>query len=759
MKSKSRSSLPVYALVLFLFLSCAGPGVAAADATQPGYIVVGVVPVAQFDAYYAFSTVPTKVSFVDHSLGSTPMSWQWDFGDGSNSTEQNPEHTYLRRGTYTVSLTATNAYGTSTATKKNYITIGMEPKADFSASPLTGDSPLTVKFTDKSLGQVTQWQWDFGDGKGSSDQSPAHTYWSGGTYNVILTVSNDYGSSDITKTGYITVIGDLKSAFTADPASGKAPLTVRFTDRSIGSPTAWAWDFGDGTNSTDQNPVHVFTRTGTFDVTLTVTRGGIGDKSSQTLNVGDVPVADFNSSTRSGNVGQQIRFTDTTANNPTEWWWDFGDTATSDARNPSHAYQLKGIYTVTLTAKNANGADAERKQDYINIGIAPVADFVPVIIPYQKNTIPLQVQFVDQSMNVPTSWTWDFGDGQISNEQNPRHSYVNEGTYTVRLTVKNTFGEDTKVQNGLIEVSRSPAVDFVADKTTVGVGGRVTFSDLSSNSPTSWVWDFGDGSTGTGPNPDHVYRTTGVYDVTLTASNPDLTNSRTRNKYITVINIPRAGFTADRTQGGTPLGVQFLDQSAGAPTSWQWDFGDGTTSMETSPSHQYTAPGSFTVTLKVSNANGQDTTVKKDYIVTTPAPVADFRADRQAGKAPFVVRFTDLSKGSPTAWLWDFGDGTGSKEQNPSHIYMNEGTYVVKLTVSNQYGSDSIVMTGNKSAASPASGTIPSPVAESTGTVPTEQTQRPVTQSPSATRSPLSPCVVIIAAMAGLLGAARAGRE
>jgi len=737
------------AALLYLLLSLAGPG-AGADTLQPGMIVVGVVPVAQFDAFYAFSTVPTKVMFVDNSLGSTPMTWEWDFGDGTTSDEQNPAHTYLRRGTYTVSLTAKNAYGTSTATKKNYITIGMEPKADFSGSPGSGDAPLTVKFTDQSLGQVTTWVWDFGDGKGSSEQSPVHTYWSGGEYNVILTASNDYGSSDITKTHYIRVIGDLKAAFVADPSSGKAPLTVKFTDRSIGTPATWAWDFGDGSSSTEQNPAHVFSRVGTYDVRLTVTRGGIGDSSTQIINVGGVPISDFNGTPRSGNVGEQIRFLDLTENNPTEWSWDFGDTATSDAQNPSHAYQLKGVYTVSLTAKNSNGADTEKKQSYINIGIGPVADFVPVIIPYQKNSVPLQVQFVDQSANVPTSWEWDFGDGQTSGAQNPKHTYVSEGTYTVTLKVRNNFGEDTKVCSNLVEVSKSAAVDFVADMTTVGVGRRVTFTDTSLSTPTSWVWDFGDGSTGTGAKPDHVYRTTGVYDVTLTASNPDMTNSRTKNQYITVLNIPRADFTADKTQGGAPLNVNFIDQSTGAPTSWRWDFGDKATSTEKNPVHEYTMPGSFTVTLKVSNANGQDSITKADLIVTTPAPVADFKADRQSGKAPFVVRFTDLSKGNPTSWSWDFGDGTGSDEQNPSHIYMNEGAYDVHLTVSNQYGSDSVFMKDTSSA------TVTRAPAQTQAAVVTsaaevEVTGTPATTAPVTTKSPLSPGIAVFAALGGLL--------
>ena len=141
---------------------------------------------------------------------------------------------------------------------------------------------------------------------------------------------------------------------------------------------------------------------------------------------------------------EQIRFTDMTKNGPTEWYWDFGDTAVSTERNPSHSYQIKGIYTVSLSAKNANGEDEETKQEYINIGIGPRAEFIPVMDPYQKTKVPLEVRFIDQSGNIPDSWLWDFGDGQTSTEQHPRHLYMSEGVYTVGLTVKNTFGQDTK---------------------------------------------------------------------------------------------------------------------------------------------------------------------------------------------------------------------------------------------------------------------------------------------------------------------------
>ena len=193
--------------------------------------------------------------FVDNSLGSTPMTWEWDFGDGTTSSRAEPgPHVSPARDVYGLPDREEHVRHQHGNQEELYHHRHGAKSRFFRQAPLTGDAPLTVKFTDQSLGQVTKWNWDFGDGKGSSEQSPVHTYWSGGDYNVILTVSNEYGSSDITKTHYIRVIGDLKSVFSADPASGKAPLTVKFTDRSIGTPATWSWDFGDGTNSTLTEP-------------------------------------------------------------------------------------------------------------------------------------------------------------------------------------------------------------------------------------------------------------------------------------------------------------------------------------------------------------------------------------------------------------------------------------------------------------------------------------------------------------------------
>lgn len=746
----------LYAGLIVLFLALAIPGASAADTAKAGYITVGIAPVAQFDAHYAFTTIPTKVEFVDTSLGSKPMTWEWDFGDGVTSTEQNPSHTYLSRGTYTVKLTVKNAYGTSTAIKTDYISVGMPPKAAFVGSPTSGGAPMTVAFTDQSTGQVNHWTWDFGDGQRSNEQNPVHTYWTAGNYNVILTVSNEFGISDAMRNQYITVSGDLAAKFDAFPSSGKAPLATRFTDRSTGSPTAWSWEFGDGMTSNQQHPSHTFMTAGSYDVKLTITRGTETASTTQVINVGGVPDADFVGSPLQVNPNENVQFTDKSGHAPTAWSWDFGDTATSTVQNPSHSYQVKGIYTVALTARNENGKDTETKKGYVNVGMPPKADFRPVATPYAQYAVPKTVQFVDQSTNMPTSWSWDFGDGATSTEQMPTHVYMKEGTYTVTLTVKNNFGSDTVIKKDLITVGGGAAVDFVADKTTVGVGRVVSFTDLSTSNPTNWVWDFGDGTTGTGPNPDHVYRATGVYDVTLTASNPSLTNTRTKNQYITVLSIPRADFVADRTKGGAPMAVAFTDKSTNAPTAWKWDFGDGASSTEQNPTHTYTSLGVYSVTLTASNKDGADTTTKVNYISTTLAPVAEFKANRQVGKAPFIVEFTDLSSNNPTSWSWDFGDGTSSTEQNPRHIYLHEGSYDVSLTVANQYGADSIYKTGTSA---PVSAVV---TTEAPAAAATEKPAAVATEQPAAkptTQAPLSAAVPLLAAVIALIGAVFVSRK
>ncbi len=151
---------------------------------------------------------------------------------------------------------------------------------------------------------------------------------------------------------------------------------------------------------------------------------------------------------------------------------------------------------------------------------------------------------------------------------------------------------------------------------------------------------------------------------------------------------PAAAFTATPTAGLAPLTVQFTDLSGGRPTSWHWDFGDGTSSTTQNPQHTYTTPGTYTVTLTATNEYGSDTETKTDYITVYGPVTAQFTANVTGGTAPLAVQFTDLSTGGPTSWLWDFGDGNTSTAQNPQHTYTTAGLYTVTLTASHPYDSD-----------------------------------------------------------------------
>jgi PKD repeat protein len=194
-------------------------------------------PVADFSGSPTSGTAPLTVAFSDRSTG-LPRSWTWDFGDGTGSTSQNPSHTYNTAGTYTVTLTASNAAGSDTETKAGYITVGAStapPVADFTASPRSGTAPLAVSFTDLSTGSPTSWAWSFGDGTTATTQNPTHTYSASGTYTVSLTVTSGNGTDSETKAGYITV-GSAGTPLTFTPVADarveQANPTLNFGDHT-----------------------------------------------------------------------------------------------------------------------------------------------------------------------------------------------------------------------------------------------------------------------------------------------------------------------------------------------------------------------------------------------------------------------------------------------------------------------------------------------------------------------------------------------
>jgi PKD repeat protein len=239
--------------------------------TKTDYIVAN----PDFSADATSGIAPVAIRFTDTTPNSQ-TGWHWDFGDGTTSTEKNPVHLYQNGGNYTVTLTATSPYGTTSVTKDAYIHLAGKPVADFTSTPQVGTVPFDVTFTDTSTGGAALgYYWQFGDGSFSTMQNPVHTYTHEGVYTVQLAVFNQYGVTNTSKIACVVATLPTPIAdFTAESTAGAAPLQVRFSDCSLNQPGSWFWQFGDGSSSTEQNPVHLYTTAGTYTVSLMVRNSG-----------------------------------------------------------------------------------------------------------------------------------------------------------------------------------------------------------------------------------------------------------------------------------------------------------------------------------------------------------------------------------------------------------------------------------------------------------------------------------------------------
>jgi len=248
------------------------------------------------------------------------------------------------------------------------------------------------------------------------------------------------------------------------------------------------------------------------------------------------PLAAFHYAPSGGSVPLTVQFYDDTIvdpTTPTYWLWDFGDGWGSSAQNPTHTYTEGGDFTVILEASNAYGFNQFERWVYAYVDEdAPSADFYA---DPTTGTVPLTVQFYDESSETATSWSWEFGDGFTSTSQNPTHTYNSGiGTYTVTLTVTNDAGEDTETKTGYITVADTPAFTVSASPSTGTVPLAISFYAVqtSSTTITSWSWTFGDGNTSTEQNPTHTYAVPGTYTVTCTGSHAYGSTLVTRTEYI-----------------------------------------------------------------------------------------------------------------------------------------------------------------------------------------------------------------------------------
>ena len=640
-------------------------------------------PQAGFTANQTIGCVPLTVQFTNSSSGA--VTYYWDLGNGNTSSLTNPVNVYTTPGTYTVSLIASDANGVNdTVVSTNLIVVANKPVADFSASDSTACPGVNQITFQNYSGPGSTYLWDFGDGTISNQSNPTHSYSQSGLFSVSLVVTNALGCSQTkTKTGFITIYPKPTAAISVNKTIGcDTSQEFHFTG-SPASAVSWLWNFGDGTYSAQPSPRHKFTGTSFYHVTLLVTDGhGCQDTTdaATTIQVMNNNWATFSASEDSGCAPFACKFFQNYSGSSS--FWDFGDGTTELAINPSHTYALPGTYSVSVIVTHINGCiDTTFHSNLVAVGIEPVADFTV------GNTLgcsPYTANFTNLSSNHSVS-SWNFGDGGTSSQNNPSYTYINPGNYPVSLTCSNAYGcSSTLVKTNLINVA-SPQALFSATTRTGCPPLNVTFTNSSFGGSPAYLWDFGDGHTSTQAVPTHTFAATGNYTVTLTATDSTgCTSTLTKQAYIQVTD-PSAGYVAPPTTTGcAPYTTSFTDGTAGA-VSWLWNFGDGTTSILQSPTHTYTTPGFYTVSLTTQSASGG-----------CASNITNFSTyDIQGGFAaftdtfdqcpPYDVQFFDSSSNA-VSWFWQFGDGTSSSLQNPTHTYVLPGYHTISLVVTTASG-------------------------------------------------------------------------
>ena len=639
---------------------------------------------------------PLSITFTDTTTnGGIPLnitSMLWDFGDGKNTvwnygdnnvTNKNPTHVYLTGGNYSVILTETNSTSSSP-----YIVTGNNTSAatqinvgsvipNFTANVTSGSPPLTVKFTDSSIASnaaIMQLQWTFDENGEETEATDAggsivHTFTTNGNHSVRLSaVATVNGTSDDAtnttfKQNYIQVasVNNPIPRFNASVTNGTIPLFVHFADTSIGSPTKWLWDFGDGYGATVKDPSHTYNQTGTFGVSLEIQNAtGVGKVVNYTfINVGVAPIgqqleANFTAIPLFGQIPLLVRFNDTTKFNTTtgattSWSWNFGDGNTSTLQNPAYTYYTVGFYNVSLKVTDALGnINTTTKLYYITAGNATVVPHGQQLeagftaIPLSGN-VPLSVQFSDTSKynataGAPISWIWEFGNGNTSTLQNPQYIYEASGLYNVSLTVTD---------------------------------------------------DNGNMNTTTKPN---------YINVMSGAVNPPVVTP-TNNTSTDLVEI--CDFWACETSGAAPFGTTFFSKVAGSENirSWKWIFeppgDDYLSSHPIAAGHTFKTPGVFDITLQITDTNGNVASMTKlGYITVTGGSSGMCGAKAAPATTCFAVCATENSKVSfvsntvvqPQSCTWNFGDGKGTHEATPTHTYNNAGDYKVTLTIKDDRG-------------------------------------------------------------------------
>lgn len=667
-------------------------------ATSSGCVDTLAVPITVAPAVNALFThdaetgcAPMDVHFTNHSTGAG--SFQWNFGDGTTSTDVDPQHTYVNTTlflqSYTVHLVASSPAGCADSAST---TIVVYPTPDFAfvAAPDSGCSPLNVTFP-SVVGAVT-YQWDFGDGTYGTGPSPVHTYLNTTdsivVYPVTMVGANAFGCTDTTS-AQITVFPDPVAQMTVGTTTGCHPLTVELVNTSTGA-DQFTWTYGDGQSATIGDSVHTHTwfnyggvGPATYPVSLTATTVH-GCTSTATMQVEVFPaVTAAFLAPDSGCAPLTVPFVNMSTGAVSHQWY-FGDGMFSAATAPVHTYDNQALdnitFNATLVAVSAYGC-ADTATHPIVVHPRPIAQFVPSTT---AGCQPLAVGFQDITIGA-TTMNWTFGDGSTvqSGPGDMEHSYTHSApdpvTFEAVLVAASVYG-CTDTAQVPIQVYPQVVAAFAVDED--GCSPHAVAPVEQTVGAASLLWDMGNGNVLVGPTPQYTYVNTSQdpqsWTITLTATSIYGCTAQAQHE-VTVHPVPFAAFQA------TPFVQQYPDATVNiannsSPGAWsyQWSMGDGTTSTAQHPgSHTYATWGQYSITLVVYSPFCADT-VTQLVEIQPPLPTASFIGSGE-GCAPLTVQFINTSLGG-LSYQWNFGDGGTSSATDPVHTYTVPGTYTVSLT-------------------------------------------------------------------------------
>jgi PKD repeat protein len=569
-----------------------------------------------------------------------------------------------------------------------------------------------------SNGIIVSWLWDFGDGESSTEQNPIHVYAQDGAFSVSLLVTDDDDATGEDMT-YVEVADvDPVADFVASPVSGIEALSVTFRDLSASHDgvSSWLWDFGDGQISLEQNPTHVYAQ-GVYSVSLTVEEGD-GDVNIETkqdiINVearpNSYPVADFviQSSVQFA-INETISFTDYSSDNDgtiVSWFWNFGDSTTSAMQNPTHEYRYTGIYSVTLTVRDDDGATGTAARQITIHEITPPTTIHDYDGLWHNIDFSINLSATDDYSGVAETYYKINNDSikNVSFDGQPRITINGANNSLEYWSLDNLGNEEAHYTLLGIKLDKtSPIADAgqditVNEDTILMLDGKHSSDNIQI---TNYTWVLLDGTLKklSGATSQYIFNAPGEYTVTLIVVDA-AQNSANSTVTVTVVDVtaPVANAGDDKVIiEGTTATFDGLNSTDNVEIkSYIWSFVDGAprTLVGVDPTYIFSSAGVYEVTLTVSDEQGNFAVdVVLVTVIDATWPVANAGADQIVLKDTLVCFDGSASSDNVgiVSYVWSFADGEVQflYGVDSKYCFGASGVYVVTLTVLDAEGHSS----------------------------------------------------------------------